>query len=81
MGGVSSATALVASARITRDGTGPGNIQFAARSGGTTYYGASQAIGIGYDNYQEVWNTDPATSAGWTRAGVNSAELGLKAVV
>lgn len=27
-----------------------------------------------------MWNTDPDTGAGWTRASINAAELGLKAV-
>lgn len=48
------------------------------RSGGTDYEKTDNALGTGYQYYKEILETDPATSAAWTIAGVNALQTGFK---
>ncbi len=48
------------------------------RRGGTTYAGTSTSVGTTYACARHVWQTDPSTSAAWTRAGVDAAEVGVR---
>jgi hypothetical protein len=50
------------------------------RSGGANYAGANQNTTSSPATYQEVMMNDPATSAAWSIASVNAAELGMKVV-
>ena len=50
-------------------------------SGGTNYDGAIQfSPGSQYAVDRQVYETDPATSAAWTTAGVNGGQFGIKLV-
>lgn len=48
------------------------------RSAGADYLGTEFYVGFGYMARQEVFETDPATSAQWLKAGVDAANFGLK---
>jgi len=48
------------------------------RSAGTDYLGTEFYVGNTYEGYQEIFETDPATSAQWAKAGVDAANFGLK---
>lgn len=66
-----------------KDDAGARSINFATKSGATTYTGFSSAIGLStssYLCYQEIRQLDPATSAAWTKTGVNSAQFGPQAI-
>lgn len=66
-----------------KDDAGVRSINFATRSGGTTYTGFSTSIALSassYLCYQEVRQLDPATSAAWTKTGVNAAQFGPQAI-
>ena len=48
------------------------------RSGGTNYFGAAFDPGTAYDYALEILETNPDTSAAWTRNGVNGVEAGIQ---
>lgn len=48
------------------------------RSGDVDYERTDNALGTGYQYYREIIEIDPATSAAWTVAAVNSLEAGFK---
>lgn len=60
--------------------SGPQNLEFAVRSGGADYFGATKSLTAGFKAYQEVWNTDPATGVKWTVTDVDALEAGVRAV-
>lgn len=73
--------AVVVSMRARNAATGPQNIQAAVRSAAANYFsGTLTGIGTGYAPLLAVFATDPATSAAWTLANANAAELGVKSV-
>lgn len=49
-----------------------------AKSGSTVLDGSSVVLSSGYTFSTQVYETDPDTSAAWTKNGVNSAEFGVK---
>lgn len=49
-------------------------------SGGTTTNGSTFAPSLSYVRRDDVWETDPATSAAWTISGFNAAQFGLQVV-
>lgn len=61
-----------------KDDSGTRSICSVVRSGGTDYDGDTQALGTTYSDYRQIRETDPATSAAWTRTNLNSAEFGVK---
>ncbi|AMK18690.1 hypothetical protein K663_11555 [Sphingobium sp. MI1205] len=69
-------------ARAKRDASGPQNMKFYLKIGGTRYYSPDIALTTGFDAYQYVWALNPATSAAWTSTDANDAALewGVEAV-
>ncbi|EYS89517.1 hypothetical protein CF68_32970 [Cupriavidus sp. SK-4] len=63
-----------------KDDAGARSIKAVTRSGGTDYSGSSQALGTGQLYYSEIRETDPATSAAWTKTNLNAAEFGAECV-
>ncbi len=64
-----------------KDDAGARVIDGVARIGGVNYdNGSSFGLTSDYAPYEPKWTTDPSTSAAWTVAGVNAAELGPKGV-
>jgi hypothetical protein len=61
-----------------KDDAGTRLLKPVVKSGATTSTGASQGVGTDYRQYQQVYETDPNTSAAWTESGVNSAEFGVE---
>ncbi|MGH7343291.1 MAG: hypothetical protein ACREK4_00130 [Candidatus Rokuibacteriota bacterium] len=61
-----------------KDDAGTRSIAGVVRSGGTNYEGGTQALSTSYVYYLEVRETDPDTSAAWTKTGVNNAQFGVK---
>jgi hypothetical protein len=47
-------------------------------SGGTVYYGANRTLTVNDGTASDLRIVDPATSAAWTLAGVNSLEAGME---
>lgn len=50
------------------------------RSGGTDYAGITRTLTTSSIGYYELYPQDPATSAAWTPAGVNSIESGMEVI-
>lgn len=48
------------------------------RSGGTDYEKTDNALATGFQYYNDIVETDPATSTAWTISNVNAAEFGWK---
>jgi len=63
-----------------KDAAGARTFAAACVSGGDTYDGATQAPGMTYSDYMEVYEEDPDTSSAWVAANLNDAEFGLKVV-
>lgn len=54
---------------------GDGNIQVGAISGASTGLGADRPITTAYTYWYDVFDTDPATAAAWSRVSVNAMNL------
>lgn len=50
------------------------------RSASTDYAGTTRSLGASDGTYIDIWETDPATSAAWTVAGVNGVQAGVEAL-
>lgn len=61
-----------------KDDAGTRSIAAVTRSGGTDTDGATQALSTAYVYYREMRETDPNTSAAWTKTNFNAAEFGAK---
>lgn len=61
-----------------KDDSGNRSICSVIRSGGSDTDGTSQALSTTYSDYRQISETDPNTSAAWTRTNLNSAEFGVK---
>lgn len=61
-----------------KDDAGTRSIAGVVRSGGTNYEGGAQALSTSYAYYLDVRETDPDTSAPWTKTGVDNAQFGIK---
>lgn len=71
---------VTVAARGKTDGSGPANLQLALRSSSTDYFSASNALGLGYGPFQEIWETNPATSAAWVNTAVSGLQFGVKSI-
>lgn len=68
------------SARMSRGTTGPQNIQFVTRSGGTVFPSANvDALDVGFENRRIILAVDPDTSLVWDDTSLGNAEFGVKA--
>lgn len=71
--------AIVTQARAATTGGAPTQLQHAIRSGSTNYFSSSLTLGSLAPTFV-VWEQDPNTSALWTAAAVDAAEIGVKAI-
>jgi hypothetical protein len=72
---------VIVTARAKRgSASGPQNLQLALRSGGTTYFSSSQALGLGYGAHSKVWEQDPATTADFTASAISTLQFGVKSI-
>lgn len=75
--------AVTVSGRSLRTATGPQNLQFAIRRGGTNYFTSNVAgLGLGFSPFVSIWATDPSTGVTWTNANAAAAatEFGVKSI-
>lgn len=61
-----------------KDDAGAKSIAGVTRSGGTDFDGATVAISTSYQYVLQMRETDPNTSAAWTKTNLNAAEFGMK---
>jgi hypothetical protein len=61
-----------------KDDSGTRSISSVIRSGGTDTNGTTQALSTSYAYYLQISETDPNTSAAWTKAGFDAAEFGQR---
>lgn len=82
LAGTTSGTILAVAVNVVArdDAGGSPQLQPTIRSGGANYSGTAKATSSTYANLQEIWETDPATTATWTISGVNALEAGVKKV-
>ena len=78
--GGDSVLAVVASNWMLRDNTGAISAKTAVKSGSTVGYGASNALTTSRVLYQDAMALDPATSATWANAAIDSLEIGAEVV-
>lgn len=71
---------VTVAARGKTDGSGPSNLQLALRSSSTDYFSASKALDTGYEPYQNIWETNPATSAAWVNTAISGLQFGVKSI-
>ncbi len=76
-GGTYTITAIVVSARLQKGATGPTKMDLGVRSGGVDYWSSDISLTTAWVGYQNVWNTDPNTTATWASLPIN---IGLKSV-
>lgn len=67
-------------ARGKTDGSGPSNLQLALRSSSTDYFSSSKALDVGYGPFQNIWETNPATSADWVNSAISGLQFGVKSI-
>lgn len=72
--------AVCVSARAKRGATGPQNFQLALRSGSTDYFSATKSLGLGYTAAQNIWETNPDTSAAWATSQLAALQPGVKSI-
>jgi hypothetical protein len=63
--------------RSRKTDAGDGNIQVGAISGASTGLGADRPITTAYTYWWDIFDTDPATAAAWSRTSVNAMNLQL----
>jgi hypothetical protein len=67
-------------ARARKEGAStPQNIALVARTGGTDYPGADQALSTAFMGHAKLWEQNPNTAVAWTESDVNGLEAGVKA--
>jgi hypothetical protein len=66
-----------ARARVVGVTGGPRSLAVAARSGTALANGETVALSPGFKNYQSMLTLDPNTSAAWTYASINAAQIGV----
>lgn len=71
------AKAVMTLVRAKKTDGGDANLQVGLKSGGSTGLGANRPITTAYTYWSDIFDVDPATSAGWTVAAVNALELQL----
>lgn len=72
------AVKVVASA--LRGASGPQKMQLGVKSGSTSDYSADLTLGTGYANVSNTWTVNPATSAAFTGAEIDSLKLAVKSI-
>lgn len=75
--------AVVVAARASNDsGSAINDLQAVVRTASTNYTSSNLSLPKDGNEYsvQNVWNTNPNTTAAWTQSEVNGLEIGVKAV-
>jgi hypothetical protein len=70
--------AVQARSVVRKSDSGSRSAQMGIKSGATTDYHASTALGTTYDSQIKTYVTDPDTAAAWTASGVNALKIGMK---
>jgi hypothetical protein len=66
-------------AQVRKDDASTYDVRRVIRSGGTDYTGSTVlSPNTTYANYHEILETDPATSAAWTKSGIDALQAGVK---
>lgn len=74
-------TAVIVNNHVRAEGGGTINVRAKAKRGSSTANGDTIEIGgTAYRSIQQAFMTDPSTSAAWTVAGVNAAQIGLEVI-
>jgi hypothetical protein len=63
---------------VTKTDTDPRGVKPVVRHSGTDYDGTELLLSASTVNNQQVYETNPGTSSGWTKSDVDAAEFGLK---
>jgi hypothetical protein len=63
---------------VAKDDSGARSVKPCTRSGGANYSGAATALSTSQLYVTEIRETDPATSAAWTKTNLNAAEFGAE---
>jgi hypothetical protein len=63
---------------VKKDDAGFRQVKDVVRSGGADFAGTAQAVSTSYGYKSAIRETNPATGAPWTKAGVNAAEFGME---
>lgn len=72
---VTSVRAVMSIVRARKTDGGDGNLQVSAVSGASVAAGANRPISTAFTYWTDMFEEDPATSAPWSRAGVNAMNL------
>lgn len=64
-----------------RTDTDPRSIAPVIRHSGTDYDGSNITLGSSATHHQQIHETNPGTSSGWTKSDVDGAEFGVKVTV
>lgn len=72
--------AVLARPVLKKSEAGSRTVRLQVLSGGTTTSASTLAPSITYTRLDQVWETDPDTSAAWTISGFNAAQFGLQVV-
>jgi len=63
-----------------KDDAGLRQVAGLCRSGSTNFVGSTQTLGSSYAYTNELYETDPNTSAAWTQTNLNNAQFGVKVI-
>lgn len=74
--------AVCVSARASKGGTGPQNIQLNVRTGASDYFSATKALPAALDRVANIFETNPATSGAWAYTDLTAAgfNVGAKSI-
>lgn len=73
--------AVVVAALAKRGTTGPQDLQIMVRTNSLDFDSSSVGLSnVAYERFQNVWATNPDTSAAWTQAEVNALEIGVESI-
>lgn len=70
--------AVVVNARCWYTGAAPQKANVVVRMASTNYHGTDKTIGTAGEGIQDVWETNPNTSAAWTSADITNLEVGVR---
>lgn len=72
--------AVAVTSRSKRGAAGPANLQHVLRVNGNNYASSSNALGVGYGAFCDIWATNPDTAVDWLVADIATLQFGVKAV-
>lgn len=74
----SSIKGVVVTACVKNPEGGSINGKLCVKSSSSEAQSSAKAVGVAYKCIQEIFKTNPSTSAAWTESGVNAAQFGLE---